>query len=50
MSYMECLENYVAHVMQLSFADDNELSIGQVCSLPSAIIQTVKATFKHCKV
>ncbi|XP_068695409.1 FIGNL1-interacting regulator of recombination and mitosis-like isoform X1 [Montipora foliosa] len=49
MSYMECLENYVAHVMQLSLADDNELSIGQVRSLPSAIIQTVKATFKHCK-
>ena len=48
MSYMACLENYVGHMMQLSLTD--ELSIGHMHSLPSAVFQTIKATFKHCKV
>ncbi|XP_029197824.2 uncharacterized protein C1orf112-like isoform X1 [Acropora millepora] len=47
MSYMACLENYVGHMMQLSLTD--ELSIGHMHSLPSAVFQTIKATFKHCK-
>ena len=38
----------MGHMMQLSLTD--ELSIGHMHSLPSAVIQTVKATFKHCKV
>lgn len=45
---MACLENYVGHMMQLSLTD--ELSIGHMHSLPSAVIHTIKATFKHCKV
>ncbi|KAJ7334458.1 hypothetical protein OS493_014775 [Desmophyllum pertusum] len=47
MSFMECLESCLGHVTQLSLTD--ELSIGHIHSLPSAVIQTVKATFKHCK-
>lgn len=47
MSFMECLEKCVGHMAQLSLTD--ELSIGHMHSLPSAIIQTVKEAFKHCK-
>ena len=38
----------MGHMMQLSLTD--ELSIGHMHSLPSAVFQTIKATFKHCKV
>ena len=48
MSFMECLERCVGHMTQLSLTD--ELSIGHMHSLPSAVIQTVKEVFKHCKV
>ena len=48
MSFMECLERCVVHMTQLSLTD--ELSIGHMHSLPSAVIQTVKEAFKHCKV
>ena len=48
MSFMSYLESCIGHVSQLSLAD--ELCIGHIHSLPSAVIQTVKATFKHCKV
>lgn len=48
MYFMECLERCLGHVMQLSLTD--ELCIGHMHSLPSAVIQTVKAAFKHCKV
>ncbi|KAL9988824.1 hypothetical protein ACROYT_G003312 [Oculina patagonica] len=47
MSFMECLERYLGHMMQLSLTD--ELCISHMHSLPSAVIQTVKAAFKHCK-
>lgn len=48
MSFMECLERCLGHMTQLSLTD--ELSIGHMHSLPSAVIQTVKEAFKHCKV
>ena len=48
MSFMGCLEKCVGHMAQLSLTD--EVSIGHMHSLPSAIIQTVKEAFKHCKV
>lgn len=48
MSYMACLESCIGHMMQLSLTD--EVCISHMHSLPSAVIQTIKATFKHCKV
>ena len=48
MSFMECLERCVGHMAQLSLTD--ELSISHMHTLPSAVIQTVKEAFKHCKV
>lgn len=48
MSFMACLESCIGHMSQLSLTD--ELCIGHMHSLPSAVFQTVKATFKHCKV
>lgn len=48
MSFMECLERCLGHMMQLSLTD--ELCISHMHSLPSAVIQTVMVAFKHCKV
>lgn len=48
MSFMECLERCLGHMMQLSLTD--ELCISHMHSLPYTVIQTVKAAFKHCKV
>ena len=48
MSFMSCLETCVGHMMELSLTD--ELCISHMSSLPSAVIQTIKTTFKHCKV
>ena len=48
MSFMSCLETCVGHMMELSLTD--EVCISHMFSLPAAVIQTVKMTFKHCKV
>ena len=48
MAFMECLETCVGNVTQLSLTE--ELFIEHIHSLPSAVLQTVNATFKHCKV
>ena len=48
LSFMACLESCIGHMSQLSLTD--ELSISHLHSLPSAVIQTVKTAFKHCKV
>lgn len=48
LSFMACLESCIGHISQLSLTD--ELSMSNLHSLPSAVIQTVKTAFKHCKV
>ena len=48
LSFMACLESCIGHMSQLSLTD--ELSISHLQTLPSAVIQTVKTAFKHCKV
>ena len=48
LSFMACLESCIGHMSQLSLAD--ELCMSHLHSLPSAVIQTVKTAFKHCKV
>ncbi|PFX34777.1 Uncharacterized protein C1orf112-like [Stylophora pistillata] len=45
--FMECLETCIGIVTQLSLTE--ELFIEHVHSLPSAVLLTVNATFKHCK-
>ncbi|CAH3033867.1 unnamed protein product [Pocillopora meandrina] len=47
MAFMEWLETCVGNVTQLSLTE--ELFIEHIHSLPSAVLQTVNATFKHCK-
>ncbi|CAH3109842.1 unnamed protein product [Porites lobata] len=47
LSFMACLESCIGHMSQLSLTD--ELCMSHLHSLPSAVIQTVKTAFKHCK-